>query len=146
MIIKRHITPEVEKEEIGTVFFSIINNHTVAKVPVSKIELIEQDGRIVHIITSSNEYECYDRMSNIVKLLEDESFHRPIKSLLINLARIAEVSDGEIIMESGSSVILGKNSYHSTKTAFKKYLMEYPSYEEAADSLMVAESSVSEPE
>ena len=58
MIIKRHITPEVEKEEIGTVFFSIINNHTVAKVPVSKIELIEQDGRIVHIITSSNEYEC----------------------------------------------------------------------------------------
>ena len=145
IIIRKKRLGAGAEEDLGEeVFLSVISNSSLAKIPVSSIEVIEQDGRKLCIMTAEREYECYDKIDNLACLLDNRNFYRPMKSLIINFARVLQISDGEITMESGTELLIGRNNYSSTKAAFKKYLLHYPMLEAEILHVNVAETSAIE--
>ncbi len=145
MITKRHIALDVHtnagRTGDETAFVTIISNNRVARVPVSGIETVEQEGRKLHIETAGESYECYSNIEMVVPILGGRSFYRPMKSLIINLDQIQEMNDGEIVMRSGTVLMIGRNSYSLCKQAFKRYLLRYPPFERCIRGSLVNENS-----
>lgn len=124
------------------VYLTIISNRSIARVDIAEIETIEQDGRKMQIKASSGEYDCYGRIDSIAGMLVGRAFYRPMKSLVINLDKVLEISDGEIRMRSGEVLIMGRNNYSISKQAFKRYLLKYPPFDNYLRGERLAESSI----
>lgn len=120
-------------------FISIITKSKVARMPVSEIESVEQCGRKLHIYSSYGEYESYDRIDNIAPMLVEMGFYRPMKSMIINFDKVIQMSDGEIIFDSGRSICMGRNNYSGTRSAFRSYVMQYPPFAEWTPRSILAE-------
>ena len=109
-------------------YISVISANKCAKIRIDDIEVIEQDGRKVHVITAAKDYSFYGGINTIAGSLAERAFYRPIKRLIINLDHISDISSYSVNFNSGQSVALGKNALLSTRRAYKKYLMRYPPY------------------
>ena len=117
-----------KKIEEDSSYLSIITGSSVKKISLSQIEVIEQEGRVLHIEASGEGYDCYDRIENVAGVLVGRAFYRPMKRLIINFDKVSEISDGMIELESGVVVSMGRNNYIKTKQAFKRYLLRYPPF------------------
>ena len=126
-------------------YISVISANKCAKIKIDDIEVIEQDGRKVHVITAAKDYSFYGGLNTIAGSLAERAFYRPIKRLIINLDHISDINSFSVNFSSGQSVSLGKNALLSTKNAYKKYLMRYPPYT-IWEPMGLSGSSVSEPE
>jgi hypothetical protein len=109
-------------------FISVISANKCAKIKIDDIEVIEQDGRKVHVITAAKDYSFYGGIDTIVGSLAERAFYRPIKRLIINLDHISDISNYSVNFNSGQSVALGKNALLNTRKAYKRYLLRYPPY------------------
>ena len=109
-------------------FISVISSNKCAKIKIDDIEVIEQDGRKVHVITAAKDYSFYGGLNTIAGSLAERAFYRPIKSLIINLDQVSDISSYSVNFNSGQSVALGKNALLSTRKAYKRYLLRYPPY------------------
>ena len=109
-------------------YISVISANKCAKIKIDDIEVIEQEGRKVHVITAAKDYSFYGNLDTIAGSLAERAFYRPIKRLIINLDHISDLSSDSINFYSGQTVALGKNALLSTKRAYKRYLMRYPPY------------------
>ena len=109
-------------------YISVISANKCAKIKIDDIEVIEQDGRKVHVITAAKDYSFYGNLDTIAGSLAERAFYRPIKRLIINLDHISDLSSDSINFYSGQTVALGKNALLSTKRAYKRYLLRYPPY------------------
>lgn len=107
---------------------SIITQDNIVKVPISQIEIIEQEGRRLQIVTSFGTFECYDNINHVEPFVEGSNFYRAMKSMLINMDRVVKIGSGEITMSSGLVLSMGKNNYGNFRQAFKKYLCNYPPF------------------
>ncbi|MBE6019526.1 MAG: LytTR family transcriptional regulator [Clostridiales bacterium] len=116
---RRHALPE---------FISVISSNSCAKIRIDDIEVLEQDGRRIHVITAAKDYTFYGGLNMIAGSLAERAFYRPIKRLIINLDHVSDINSYSINFRSGQSVSLGKNALLSTKRAFKRYLLRYPPY------------------
>jgi hypothetical protein len=125
-------------------FISVISANKCAKIKIDDIEVIEQDGRKVHVITAAKDYSFYGGIDTIVGSLAERAFYRPIKRLIINLDHISDISNYSVNFNSGQSVALGKNALLNTRKAYKRYLLRYPPYTIWEPMSMMA-GSVSEP-
>ena len=94
-------------------FISVISSNHCARIRINDIEMIEQDGRRIHIVTAEKDYSFYGSLNSIAVSLADRAFFRVLKGLNFN---------------SGQSLTLGRNSISKTRAAFKRYLMKYPPY------------------
>ena len=109
-------------------YISVISSRKCAKIKIDDIEIIEQDGRKVHVVTAAKDYSFYGAINTLAGSLAERAFYRPIKRLIINLDHISDISSYSVDFSSGQSVSLGKNALLSTRRAYKKYLMRYPPY------------------
>ena len=123
-------------------YISVISTNKCAKI--DDIEVIEQEGRKVHVITAAKDYSFYGGLNAIAASLAERAFYRPIKRLIINLDHISDISSYSINFASGQSVALGKNALLSTKRAYKRYLLRYPPYT-IWEPMELSGGSVSEP-
>ena len=125
-------------------FISVISTNKCAKIKIDDIEVIEQDGRKVHVITAAKDYSFYGAINTIAGSLAERAFYRPIKRLIINLDHVSDISNYSVNFNSGQSVALGKNALLSTKRAYKRYLLRYPPYT-IWEPMELAGGSVAEP-
>lgn len=109
-------------------FISVISASRCGRIRISDIEVIEQEGRKLHVITANKEYCFYQRLSDLLSVLAGRAFYRPIKGLVINFDQVIDISGNAICFRSGQVVTMGKNSITKTRAAYKKYLMRYPPY------------------
>lgn len=109
-------------------YISVISANKCAKIRIDDIEVIEQDGRKIHLITAAKDYSFYGELDILARSLAERAFYRPIKRLIINLDHISDISSYAINFTSGQSVSLGKNALLSTRRAYKRYLLRYPPY------------------
>lgn len=125
-------------------YISVISSNKCAKIKIEDIEVIEQEGRKVHVITAAKDYSFYGCLNTLANSLAERAFYRPIKRLIINLDHISDISSYSINFTSGQSVALGKNALLSTKRAYKRYLLRYPPYT-IWEPMELSGGSVSEP-
>ncbi len=109
-------------------YISVISPNKCAKIKIDDIEVIEQEGRKVHVITAAKDYTFYGGLNTIAGSLAERAFYRPIKRLIINLDHVSDINSYSVNFNSGQSVALGKNALLSTKRAYKRYLLRYPPY------------------
>ena len=109
-------------------YISIISASNCAKIRIDDIEVLEQEGRKVHVITASKDYAFYGELNTLAESLAERAFYRPIKSIIINLDHVSDITSSSVNFASGQSVSLGKNALLSTKRAYKRYLLRYPPY------------------
>ena len=109
-------------------YLSIISASTCAKIRIADIEVIEQDGRKLHVVTSGKDYSFYGGLNTIAESLAERAFFRPIKKMIINLDHIRDISGYYVNFTSGQSIAMGRNALANTKRAYKRYLLRYPPY------------------
>ena len=109
-------------------YISVISANNCAKIRIDDIEVLEQEGRKVHVITAAKDYTFYGGLSTIAESLAERAFYRPIKSIIINLDHVSSINSYAVNFSSGQSITLGKNALLSTKRAYKRYLLRYPPY------------------
>ena len=109
-------------------YISVISANKCAKIKIDDIEVIEQEGRKVHIITAAKDFSFYGGLNTLAGSLAERAFYRPIKRLIINLDHVSDISKYSVNFQSGQSVALGKNALLSTRRAYKRYLLRYPPY------------------
>ena len=125
-------------------YISVISPNKCAKIKIDDIEVIEQEGRKVHVITAAKDYSFYGGLNTIAGSLAERAFYRPIKRLIINLDHVSDINSYSVNFHSGQSVALGKNALLSTKRAYKRYLLRYPPYT-IWEPMELAGNAVSEP-
>ncbi len=109
-------------------YISVISASRCARIRIEDIEVIEQEGRRLHVITADREYCFYESMKEVIMCLYGRAFYRPVKGLIINFSHVKEISGNAVTFYSGHVVTMGKNSITRTRASFKKFLMRYPPY------------------
>lgn len=109
-------------------YISVISSSQCGRIRIDDIEVIEQEGRKLHIITAEKDYSFYERIAELIPTLIGRAFYRPIKGLIINFDQVKDIAGNSVAFRSGQSVTLGKNTITKTRSAYKKYLMSYPPY------------------
>lgn len=126
-------------------FISVISGQKCAKIRIEDIEIIEQEGRKLHVITPAQDYVFYGALNTIAEALCERAFFRPMKSMIVNLDQISDISGYCINFNSGQTLTIGKNAMANIKRAFKQYLLRYPPYT-IWEPVTVSESYTGEPE
>ena len=109
-------------------YISVISATNCAKIRIDDIEVIEQDGRKLHVVTSGKDYSFYGGLNTIAESLAERAFFRPIKKMIINLDHVRDISGYYVNFNSGQSIAMGRNALANTKKAYKRYLLRYPPY------------------
>lgn len=130
-------------QEVPLEFISVIGASQCARIRINDIEMIEQEGRRLHIITAERDYAFYGSLNSIAVALADRAFYRIMKSMIINFDHVRDISGISINFNSGQSITLGRNALNKTRKAYKRYLMKYPPYS-LWDPLQVSGMSVFE--
>ena len=126
-------------------YISVISANNCAKIRIDDIEILEQEGRKVHVITAAKDYTFYGGFETIVESLAERAFFRPIKRMIINLDHVSSITSYSVNFKSGQSVSLGKNGLLSIKKAYKRYLLRYPPYT-IWEPIAMVNGAVSEPD
>lgn len=118
---------------------TIISASRCARLYLDDVELIEQEGRVLHIVTADRDYTVYESMETVAAMLNSNNFYRPLKSLIVNFDHVRDITDEFINFESGQSAGMGRNNISKVRNAFRKYLMNYPVFDPDGRGLRVAE-------
>ena len=118
---------------------SIITPKQCARICIDDIEMLEQVGRVLHLITANKDYAIYENINKISPALSGRCFYRPLHSLIINFDRVRDMEDLYIYFQSGQCTTMGRNAFGKTRAQYRKYLEESPEYMYEEDSLKVAE-------
>ena len=109
-------------------YISVISASQCARLRIDDIEVIEQEGRKLHVVTPEREYSFYENMKELIPVLAGRAFYRPIRGLVINFDHVKDITGNTICFHSGQCVTMGKNSITRTRSAYKQYLLRYPPY------------------
>ena len=97
-------------------FIIIARRGTIMQIPCSKILLIKKEQQQTVIVTNNdNGYGhivCYCSLRHIHEILNDEKFIYEHRSFIFNIDHIACMHDRMILIDDGSPVFLGKNSFY----------------------------------
>ena len=125
-------------------YISVISSKKCAKIRIDEIEMLEQDGRKLHVMTPDRDYEFYGALNTIAEVLCERAFFRPMKTLIINLDQVSDIGGYNINFYSGRTIAVGKNALSNMKKAFKQYLLRYPPYT-AWEPVTTSQSYVADP-
>jgi len=109
-------------------YISVISTSNYAKIRIDDIEVLEQEGRRIHVITAAKDYTFYGSLNTIAESLAERAFFRPIKKMIINLDHVRDITGYYVNFNSGQSIAMGRNALANTKKAYKRYLLRYPPY------------------
>ena len=107
---------------------SIITAKQCARISIDEIEMIEQEARVLHVITADVDYCIYEKIDTLAPYLDGRGFYRPLNCLIINFDRVKKMENSYVYFESGQCTTMGRNAYSKTRAAYRKYLDQYPQY------------------
>ena len=116
------------KSEVPHKYISIVGGSHCARIEINDIEMLEQEGRRLHIVTAERDYAFYGTLNSIATALADRAFYRVMKSVIINFDHVRDIRGISVNFNSGQSITLGRNTLNRTRKAYKRYLMKYPPY------------------
>lgn len=129
-----------EENEDQPKMISIITGKMCARINISDIEYIEQEYRLLHIVTAETDYIVYENIKTILELLKGRSeFYRALKNFVINFDHVKSMEDVYVCFESGREYAMGRNNICRTRNVFRRYLQGYPAYPNYNVRSMVAE-------
>ena len=118
---------------------SIITSKQCARIKIDDIEMLEQVGRVLHLITANKDYAIYEKINTIYPALMGRSFYRPLNSLVINFDQVRDMENMYIYFRSGQCTMMGRNAFAKTRAEYRRYLEATPEYMYTQDGLKVAE-------
>lgn len=93
------------------------------KIMLNDIDYIINDGRKVQVHSDEPTRLYYDSVRKVLPRL-DERFYNCHCNLVVNLARVDAIDDGEVRFLNGSSVPVGVHNLRQTRQAYESYLVE----------------------
>jgi DNA-binding LytR/AlgR family response regulator len=99
----------------------IISSAVSAKVQLKDVVMIARDRRKLRIVTSGREYCYYDKIENILQLL-DQRFYSCLQGCYINLDHVVMAAEQRIVFDNGVNLELGRDNYIKTKQTYDRYL------------------------
>ena len=99
---------------------TISTGRRTTKVNLSDVLYIERNLRKVRIVTDQDEIEYYQRLENLIPLL-DSRFFPCLKGCYINFDRVKSMEEQQIIFDCGKRFYLGRTNFIRTRKAYKKY-------------------------
>ncbi len=99
----------------------IYNAGKIIRILMSEILYMESDKRKIRIVCVNQEYETYDKISNMREKLGAE-FVQCHKSCLVNMYYIRELKRDRILLANGMEVMVSRNQYRETKETFLNYI------------------------
>ena len=120
---------------------SIITARQCARINLADIVMVEQEARVIRIVTVDKVYTLYEKLRNIIYLFESRDFYLANKFLVINFDQVKDMEDGYINFKNGQSISMGKNAFSRTRAEFRRYLENYPNYMMWDEPARVAENT-----
>ena len=106
-------------------FVPVVNRTNCCKVFLSDIVYIQADGRRVKIVTPSQVFYIYAKISDISLYFEGEQrFFQCTQRIVINLDYVFSVRNQTISFINGFEFLIGRTSYLKTKQAFIDYMKQ----------------------
>lgn len=102
-------------------YITVAARGSVRKVLVDRIVYLAREGRKLRVVTDDGEYSFYEKLENIVHLL-DERFYPCLKGCYVNLEKISHMKDQQMFFENGASYGLGRENFIRTKQRYYYYL------------------------
>lgn len=124
----RFLIKPLSKEQLNKVLHEAIENiQTMKQLFFFKIErkryqlssdeilYFESKGRKVRLVMEIEEYEFYDKLSNIKKNVDDNLFLQIHSSYLVNMEYIRVVTETEVVMRGGAILPISKKFRNEAK-------------------------------
>lgn len=111
---KKDFKSAIDKIDIENQKFEFKNYSEQVRIFRDNIICFESKGTkiILHVINEpKSEYSFYDRLDNVEKLLENSTFVRVQKSMLINAKYISKIGSYKVYMHSGDIYSASRTNY-----------------------------------
>lgn len=93
------------------------------QTPYDEIRYFEGRGRKVCMHCEEKDYEFYEKISTVAKGLDDSLFCRIHVSFVVNMDKIRELCDTEVVMESGERLPISKAYRQEVREKHLNYMM-----------------------
>lgn len=101
--------------------FSFYLSKKKFSVDVNKILYFESSGRKMILVTPDEKYEFYDKLTDIVRKINDDNFILVHRSFLVNIKYIKEYRYSEIIMQNDDVIVISQNKRPEVREILQKY-------------------------
>lgn len=105
----------------GQIFFFHIGRG-IYQLHYREILFFEGAGRKVTIKIAEQSFEIYDKISNIVKRLDNSLFQQTHASYIVNMAFIRSVKNADIVLQDGTVLPISKKYSHKVRQAYLLFL------------------------
>lgn len=108
-------------------FIPVVNKKICCKIWLKDILYIENDARIIHIVTTHGSYHEYAKISELYPYIgEDIRFFSCMKGFIINFDQVMAMKDQIIYFSNGMQYDLGRTNFLKTKQTFVNYMRKRP--------------------
>lgn len=108
-------------------FIPVVNKKVCCKIWLKDILYIENDARIIHIVTIHGSYYEYAKISELYPYIgEDVRFFACMKGFIINFDQVTAMKDQIIYFSNGMQYDLGRTNFLKTKQTFVNYMRKRP--------------------
>ena len=113
------------EQRVEEKFLVVKNQKRVTRVDAFEIMYVLKDGRRLIVVTESEEYVYYDKMSSVMRM-EAEGFYMPLQRCIVNLNHLksVEVPRKRLIFRNGEELFLGRDACCQVKKVFNRYLLD----------------------
>ena len=99
------------------------NGNVTRKVLADDIYYIESSNRKIIVFMKSEKIECYGKIGELENELKD-GFFRIHKGYLVNMKYVERYSRTEVLLKTGSSLLISKYKYQDFVKAYLGYISE----------------------
>lgn len=112
----------LEELEISTEKYYVIEQRSGAiRIPLSRIRYFSSDKRLIHVVTDTETYDFYDKLSNLETKLSN-AFVRIHNRYLIHLKYLNEIQGNQAIVD-GESLPVSRSCKSALSIAFAKFML-----------------------
>ena len=115
-ILREVLEYELKSKNNVSVVFK--EKDSTRKVPASDIVHIETSGRNVKVVLKGEEFNAYNKISDVEKMLPAKDFIRCHQSFIININNIKEIRHGEAVSVLETVVPVSRTQWSKVKRLF----------------------------
>ncbi|MBR4807704.1 MAG: LytTR family transcriptional regulator DNA-binding domain-containing protein, partial [Lachnospiraceae bacterium] len=115
-ILREVLEYELKSKNNVSVVFK--EKDSTRKVPASDIVHIETSGRNVKVVLKDEEFNAYNKISDVEKMLPAKDFIRCHQSFIININNIKEIRHGEAVSVLETVVPVSRTQWSKVKRLF----------------------------
>lgn len=115
-ILREVLTYELNSKTGSSIVFK--EKDATKRVAPSDIVHIETSGRNVKVVLVNDEFNAYNKISDVEKILPAADFIRCHQSFIVNINNISEIRHGEAISVKGDSIPISRTQWAAVKKMF----------------------------